>query len=222
MFMQAHSRAIMAFFTLALAGTHLGCGDDDTKQDENADMASAGKTGSAGKSGSSAGGSGGKAGSSSAGKSGSGSAGKAGSTAASGGSTGAATGGLTFTCTDMSAPKSVTCGGQTCEASTDFAMNPCIVPCCVNEGGKEMCGSKSTADMLMTECSLPVKPAPECADVDSQTGPLKGCCNTKQKKCGIISTLRPGCITESQLVTIPSATCGGETAEDAGVGPDAG
>lgn len=226
MFTQVHSRAFITLFTLALASTHLGCGDDEDRPTGASEGAQteAGKTGSAGKESSSAGKS------ASAGKSGSGggSAGKAGATAAaSGGSSGSAPGagpgGLSFTCTEEPTGKPVTCGGQTCQASTDFAMNPCIVPCCVNEGGKEVCGNKSTADMLATECSAPVKPAPECPDVDSQNGPLKGCCNTKQHKCGIISTLRPGCVTESTFIMFTDQhACGMDSAEDAGVGPDAG
>jgi hypothetical protein len=201
------------------------CGGDDSDTSDQAgasgDTATGGKSGSssAGKSGSA-----GKAGSSSAGKSGSGSAGKAGSTAAASGGTSSTTppGGLGLTCSQPPPTTPIKCGGQDCSAPTDFAMNPCIAPCCVNEGGKEQCGSKSTADMLMTECSLPAKPAPECPDVDSQNGPLKGCCNTAQHKCGIISTLRPGCITESQLIMFTSQTACGMGADDAGVDQDAG
>ena len=202
-------------FTLGFASTLAACTDDDTSTDETAGAAAVSTSGHSG--------GGGKAGSS-AGRSGSGGGGKAGTTAAvsgSGGQSSSAPAAGNFTCTEEAPKEPVTCGGQTCSAPTDFAMNPCIIPCCVQQGGKQTCGSRSTADMLTTACVLPAKPAAECPDVDSQNGPLKGCCNTQQRKCGIISTLRPGCITESQLVMIGNQACGGG-AEDAGVEPDAG
>jgi hypothetical protein len=54
-------------------------------------------------------------------------------------------------------------------------------------------------------------------------GNLAGCCNAAKGKCGIISSVRPGCITESMFVEIPSNTCGaGSMDTDAGMGQDAG
>jgi hypothetical protein len=76
--------------------------------------------------------------------------------------------------------------------------------------------------MFATECTLPAVADSACPDVDSNGMAIKGCCNSAQHKCGIISTLRPGCITQSTLVTLPDPlqSCGG-TGDDAGVG-DAG
>lgn len=129
--------------------------------------------------------------------------GAGGSKAGSGGTGGTTPGG--FMCLEDPPKDAVKCGGQTC-AAPDFGMNTCIVPCCVQEGGKEMCGAKSTAMGLTTECTLPAKVDPDCPQAidDGNGGTLMGCCNAKQKKCGIISTLRPGCVTSSMLVTLPN------------------
>lgn len=169
------------------------CGDDD----DSSDKTTTGGTGGAAK-----GGTGGsKAGSGGAGGA---KAGTGGSKAGSGGSGGTtAPGG--FMCLEDPPKDPVKCGGATCEAP-NFGMNTCIVPCCVQEGGKEMCGSKSTAMGLTTECTLPAKVDPDCPQGidDGNGGTLMGCCNASQKKCGIISTLRPGCVTSSMLVTLPN------------------
>jgi hypothetical protein len=111
-----------------------------------------------------------------------------------------------ITCSEPAPTAPVKCGGETCTAPADFAMNMCVVPCCVTVGGKEQCAAKSTAMGLTTECVLPAKPDTSCPNVEAGMGgtPLVGCCNVEQKKCGIVSTLRPGCITESMLVTLPS------------------
>ena len=212
----------LMILTLGLASTLAGCSDDQEDGPSETAGASA-ATATGGKGGAGGAGKAGNGTSSSAGRSGSGSAGRAGTPAAGGGGTSSTpAGGLTFTCTEEPPKEAVKCGGQDCTAPSELSMNPCIIPCCVQQGGKEMCGSRSAADMLTTQCVLPAKPAPECPDVDSQNGPLEGCCNAEQKKCGVISTLRPGCVTESQFVMIGNQACGSSSAEDAGVEPDAG
>ena len=65
-----------------------------------------------------------------------------------------------------------------------------------------------------TECVLPAVPDPRCPDIDAMATPLArsmgifggtftGCCNARQHKCGFISGVRPGCVTDSLLVTLP-------------------
>lgn len=123
----------------------------------------------------------------------------------------------------------VTCGGEVCTAPM-YANNPCVVPCCISVGGQERCGAKSTAAMLITECAAPVAEDPSCPAADDGMGSsLPGCCNAGLKQCGIISSLRPGCITESQFITLPdppiACTPGGDGdagIDDAGIDPDAG
>lgn len=186
----------------------VACGDDDT----SSPTAGSGAGG--------AGGAGGNAGKS--GKSGAGGAGRSGS-----GGQAAAAGmtGTMLTCTETPSTAPVTCGGETCTAPSDFAMNPCVVPCCVTVDGKERCASKSTATGFTTECVLQAEPDTSCPNVDAMGTPLMGCCNAEQKKCGIISTLRPGCITESMLVMLPNplqeCTPPATGGDDAGT-PDAG
>jgi hypothetical protein len=126
---------------------------------------------------------------------------------------------MMLTCTEPAPTEPVTCGGEPCAAPTEFAMNPCVVPCCVTQGGKERCASKSTAMGVSTDCSLNATPDPACPDADSMGTKFVGCCNAAQGKCGIISTLRPGCITQSMLITLPDPpqACTA-SAEDAGVG----
>jgi hypothetical protein len=181
------------------------CGDDDEPS---------GSGGTGGAAGGNKGGSGGSGGAK---------AGTGGTKAGSGGNAGTTPGG--FTCTEDPPKDPVKCGGATC-AAPDFGMNTCIVPCCIQEGGKELCGSKSTAMMLPTECTLPAKVDADCPQMidDGNGGTLMGCCSAKLKKCGIISTLRPGCVTESTLVTLPNPlqACTPSSGEPDAGAPDAG
>ena len=211
-FVHALSRASLV---LLLAIT--ACGDDDSSETDAGPSAgkaggSAGKGGSGGK-----GGAGGRAGTSST---------TAGTTAMTAG----VGGGLMAMCTEDPPKDPVKCGDETCTAPMEFAMNMCVVPCCVKVNGKDRCASKSTAAMLSTECSLPAVPDSQCPDVAGGMGmgmmggggmSFKGCCNAQKKKCGIISTLRPGCITESMLITLPNplqdCTPPAESSDDAGV-----
>jgi hypothetical protein len=103
-------------------------------------------------------------------------------------------------------------------APTGFMNNQCIVPCCVMHNGAEMCGAKSTNPMYPTECSLPAVADPSCQDVEAMGMTFEGCCNPMQGKCGIISTVRPGCITSSQLIMLPDppASCSAGAGDDAG------
>ena len=179
------------------------CGDDDdsVKSDDNAATAEGGSAaksgnGGAGKAGATAGKSG-----SGAGRGGSGT--PSGSSGSSAGSAPTAPGGMTLTCEEEPGTDPVKCGGETCEPAA-FGMNMCILACCVELNGKEQCGSKSTATGFTTACALPALEDAKCPALpDTQGGMLKGCCNVAQKKCGIVSTLRPGCITDSTYVTYP-------------------
>jgi hypothetical protein len=140
---------------------------------------------------------------------------------------------IATTCTDPAPTTPVTCGGEVCQAPTSFVGNPCIIPCCVTQGGKETCASKSTAMNFSTECSAPALPDPRCPEVDAMATPLatslgisggrfKGCCNAREHKCGIISGLRPGCITETLLATLPMLQACGEASDDGGTNLDGG
>jgi hypothetical protein len=84
-----------------------------------------------------------------------------------------------------------------------------------------------------TECALPAVPDPRCPDVNAAATPLavslgiggglfKGCCNAAQHKCGIISGVRPGCITETLLVTLPELRACSEASDDGGTELDGG
>jgi hypothetical protein len=193
------------------------CGDDD----EPSETPKGGEGGAAAK-----GGTGGtKAGS---GGSGGNSAGTGGTKAGSGGAggTGGAAAPGSFMCLEEPPTDPVKCGGETCTPPS-FGMNTCIVPCCIQNAGKEVCGARSTAMGLTTECSPPVTVDQNCPQMidDGNAGTLMGCCNAAKKKCGIISTLRPSCVTESMLITLPNplqdCTPDGNTGADAGA-PDAG
>jgi hypothetical protein len=209
----------------------VACGDDDdsVKDGENAATAEGGSAAKSGNGGA------GKAGAT-AGKSGSG-AGRGGSSGKPSGSSGSSAGsaptgpgGMMLTCEEEPGTDPVKCGGQTCEPAV-FGMNTCIIACCVELNGKEQCGSKSTATGFTSACSLPAVEDAKCPDLsDTQGGMLKGCCNVAQKKCGIVSTLRPGCITDSTYVTYPEplADCtppstpatGGDKGTDKGTDKD--
>lgn len=191
--MQVRSKHWSCSLALALSLCVMAaCGDDDEEDDTSDSGGTAAKGGAGGSKGGTGGAGGAKAGT-------------GGSRAGTGGSgTAGMTGGGMYMCLEEPPKDAVTCGGQACTAP-DFGMNTCIVPCCVQEGGKEMCGSRSTAMNLTTECSVPAKVDADCPQMisDGNGGTLMGCCNTKQKKCGIISTLRPGCVTSSMLITLP-------------------
>jgi hypothetical protein len=130
-------------------------------------------------------------------------------------------------CTEPPPQEPVVCGGQTCAAPT-FAMNPCVVPCCIDVGDTTMCGAKSTSATYPAECTLPAVPDRSCptvsAPIDAQ-GTIRmfeGCCNAAQGKCGVVGWTRPGCITESTFIALPNppSSCGAST--DAGAAEDAG
>jgi hypothetical protein len=100
------------------------------------------------------------------------------------------------------------------------------VPCCIEVNGQQKCGAKSTSEQFPAACALPAVPDSQCPAVSGAMGggEMAGCCNSELGKCGIISSARPGCITESTFVEIPDQACTGpETDTDAGVDePDAG
>jgi hypothetical protein len=137
-----------------------------------------------------------------------GGAGTAGGTAGTGGRGPTAGGGPTAgtmmmaMCSEPAPTAPVVCGGQTCMAPT-FMMNQCVYPCCATVGGAQVCGAKSTNPMFATQCEPPAAADPACAPVMAMGMTFQGCCNVAQNKCGIISTVRPGCITQSTLIMLP-------------------
>ena len=201
------SRASIVVLLVASA-----CGDDDSSDTDAGPTA--GKSGSSGK-----GGSGGNGG-----KGGSGTAGRTSTSGTNGGGTAGLGGGMLM-CLEDPPTDPVKCGDETCSAPSDFAMNPCVVPCCVKVDGKDVCASKSTTMGFEAACTLPAVADPACPDLEGMGMPFKGCCNAEKKKCGFISTLRPGCITESSVVTLPDplvdCTPPDTGSDDAGM-PDAG
>ena len=139
---------------------------------------------------------------------------------------------MMITCSETVPTTPVTCGGEVC-AAPFFGGNPCIIPCCVTQAGKEMCASRSAAIGVSTECVLPAVADPQCPEIDAPATPLatamglaggvfQGCCNAGQHMCGIISGVRPGCFTESMLVTLPELQACSEAADDGGTDVDGG
>jgi hypothetical protein len=148
------------------------------------------------------------------------------------GDSGAAQPIMMTTCSESVPTTPVTCGGEVCEAPV-FGGNPCIIPCCVTQAGKEMCASKSAAIGFSTECVLAAVADPRCPEIEAPAtalatslglmgGVFQGCCNAGQHKCGVISGVRPGCFTESMLVTLPELQACGEAADDGGTDVDGG
>lgn len=123
-------------------------------------------------------------------------------------------------CSEPAPSAPVVCGGQTCQAPS-FMNNMCVYACCAQVGGAQVCGAKSTNPMFATECVPPATPDPSCPDADAMGMTLKGCCNAAQGKCGIISSVRPGCITQSMLIMLPDPPQSCTGSDDAGT-PDAG
>jgi hypothetical protein len=180
----------------------LACGDDDEGPDSGAaGTAAIGGSGSGG------------------------SSGRSGSGGASGGGAGRGpTAGTTMAamCSEPAPTAPVVCGGQTCGMPTGYMMNTCVYPCCAAVGSAQVCGAKSTNPMYPTGCEPPATADPSCPAVMSQGMPFQGCCNIAQGKCGIISSVRPGCVTMSTLITLPNPllACDGSGdggAQDAGL-----
>jgi hypothetical protein len=206
------SIVLLALFAAACNGSPKEPAQSDAGTD-------AGSKASGGKGGAGAGGKGGSSGGTSTGTA---------------GDAGTALPAMMITCTEPIPTTPVLCGGEVCQAPTAFATNPCIISCCLMQAGKEVCASKSAAMGFSTECAMPAVADPRCPDVDAMATPLavsmgigggvfKGCCNAGQHKCGIISSLRPGCLTESTLVTLPPdpQACS-EPSDDGGTGLDGG
>lgn len=200
----------LLLIVLGLTSIAAACGDDS--DDSSTD---AGGSGNGGKGGGGKGGKGGSGGS----VSGSGGTGGTGGTAGKGGSGGlGGSGGSTGTdnmCTEEPPSVAVKCGGETC-TTPEFPSNPCVVPCCIEVNGQSKCGAKSTSNMFPAACTLLAVADPSCADVDD----MQGCCNHAKGKCGIISSARPGCITESMFVEIPDKACAKTPDNEADAGPD--
>jgi hypothetical protein len=221
----------LTLIVFGLTSIVAACGDDSSSIDD----AVTGDSGTP-ESGKGAGGKGGKGGSGSkAGSGGETSTSDAG-TAGSGGSSSGGRGGSTSTpttptmpvaeCTEEAPPAGFKCGDEVCEVPT-FAMNTCIAPCCIEVNGKPTCGAKSTSTQFPAACSLPPVADPTCPVVAGAMGgaEMAGCCNAELGKCGIISSARPGCITESMFVEIPDQACTPPATGDSDAGveePDAG
>ena len=207
-------------FVFGLISIATACGDDSDGTLEDAGKPDGGgaTSGSGGKGGGGKGGA--TAGTGGSGATG-GSKGGSGGAGGSGGSGGTAP---TMECTEDPPASPFKCGDETCTVPA-YPNNPCVVPCCVEVDGQPKCGAKSTSEQFAAACALPVEPDPQCPAVNGgMGGDMQGCCNYEEGKCGIISSARPGCITESMFVEIPETTCS-KPAEDTDGGveePDAG
>lgn len=114
----------------------------------------------------------------------------------------------------------VVCGGVTCEdpdSEGGYGRWSCVAACCTSSGGMEVCGAKDTTVGYEVECQPPPQPDTRCpnyppegtqaAGDESADGrwmeeTLPGCC-TSTNQCGVISSLRPLCITRSQIIDLP-------------------
>jgi hypothetical protein len=171
------------------------CGDDDETDAGAAGSAAIGGSSGSGASGQSGGG----------GASGRGMAGR-----------GPTAGTTMLACSEPAPTAPVVCGGQTCAMPTGYMMNTCVYSCCATVGGAQVCGAKSTNPMYPTACEPPATPDPSCPAAMSQGTTLAGCCNVAQGKCGIISSVRPGCITTSTLIMLPDPPLACDGSSDAG------
>jgi hypothetical protein len=190
----------------SLTSLAAACGDDS--DDSPAEAGSGGQGGTGGKS---AGGKGG----------GGGNGGREDGTAGVGGKSG--TGGVDGggepqnMCTEEPPTQAVKCGGETC-VTPMFETNPCVVACCLEINGQSKCGAKSTSNMFPAACTLLADPDPACPAVEN----MPGCCDHTLGKCGIVSSARPGCITQSAFVQIPNNTCAKSSDDNDAGEPDAG
>lgn len=186
----------------------VGCGGDRAPPEAGTAGAAAGRGGTAGD-----GGAGGRFG-----------AGGSGGRAASG--TGGAPDPM---CSEPLPTQPVVCGGQTCTAPAEILMNnACAVGCCLEVGGVATCGVKSTSMQYPAECTLLAVPDPSCPTESTIIDPLgtigmfAGCCDVALGKCGIVSPVRPGCITQPRDLTLPDPlqSCGGSVDGSADGGAD--
>jgi hypothetical protein len=125
-------------------------------------------------------------------------------------------------CGEPAPTEPVVCGGVTCEdpaSAGGFGMTSCVYACCASSGGTEVCGAKDTTVGNEVACQPPPEPDPRCPDYeyapettqaaggDSGAAPgmtttLPGCC-TPTNQCGVISSMRPLCITQSLIIDLP-------------------
>jgi hypothetical protein len=125
-------------------------------------------------------------------------------------------------CSEPPPEQPVVCAGRTCAAPAELVLNnACVVPCCVDVADVATCGAKSTSVVYPAECTLLARSDPACPTVSASvdgSGTItmfEGCCNVTQGKCGIVSPVRPGCITQSVLFTLPDPlkSCDGGSVE---------
>lgn len=108
-------------------------------------------------------------------------------------------------CTEPLPTVAITCGGTACEIPQPLPIigDTCARPCCAMGMTGEVCGTKGTVEGSPSDCVAPPEPDSRCPNLDYMGTPLEGCC-TAENKCGIISTLRNMCVTESMIVTLPA------------------
>ncbi len=194
------------------------CGDDDDDTSNNGDTAGSGGSGTSG-------GGGADGGTSTAGSGGSGgTAAESGTSGGSGGTSGESGSGWNLDggfnpfaaeCSEPAPTEPVVCGGDTCEdpgSSSMFGGAGCVYACCFSQGGTEVCGARDTTVDNEVACQPPPEADTRCpdyagggfgADAGGTGTSLPGCC-TPDNKCGVISSMRPLCITTSQLIELPA------------------
>jgi hypothetical protein len=132
----------------------------------------------------------------------------------------------TANCSEEAPTEPVVCGGVTCEIEdpTGGMMGmfggSCLFPCCAEKDGADVCGAKDTTVDYEVSCQPPPEPDTRCPDYNpTQTTEapdgsttdagfatgmetMAGCC-TPEGLCGVISSIRPLCITKSQYIDLP-------------------
>lgn len=129
-------------------------------------------------------------------------------------------GNFSVECSETAPTDPVVCGGVTCEAPASasvFGGTSCVYACCASSGGSEVCGAKDTTVDNEVACQPPPEPDSRCPDYAPEgdqaaggdggigagmTTTLSGCC-TPTNQCGVISSIRPLCITKSQIIDLP-------------------
>jgi hypothetical protein len=135
-------------------------------------------------------------------------------------------------CTEDPPAVPLVCGGTECPMPTAGGFNRCRVPCCVEDAGDQVCGTRNTAMGFETECAAPPVTDTSCPDVAFMGRTLPGCC-APSHLCGIVSSISNSCITTSRFIDLPENPMSCDTgdpgtgegdagAEDAGFEDDAG
>jgi hypothetical protein len=137
-------------------------------------------------------------------------------------------GGLTVPteeCAEAAPTSPIPCGATSCNVQSTYLAASCLFACCATDkNGQQVCGVKDATKDTSEPCQAEPVADSRCPDVTySDTGAgragssgsagaaggnaggtvLKGCCNP-ENKCGIISSLRPLCVTKSTLIDLPA------------------